>query len=210
MKSHSLSSSPLTDVQPQAGLETAECGLERATRSTETLSGQSDSRQRASVAAPQGRTGQDIDVPILKGYGPLQTDADYYALLTRKIFHAGFNRDAVDRRWSAFERAFRGFQPEVVARFAGSDIDRVLCDTSLIQNRRKLLASLRNAQRIQAIAKEHGSFHQWLIALSSAPYEYRAESVAGVFAYVGEMTAFGFLFEAGLASLDERPEAASH
>ena len=210
MKSHSLPSSPLTCPQPQADLEAAECGLERATCSTETLSGRPGSRQRASVPAPQGRTGQGIDMPIPKGYGPLQTDAEYYALLTRKIFHAGFNRDAVDRRWSAFERAFRGFQPEVVARFAGSDIDQVLCDTSLIQNRRKLLASLRNAQRIQAIAEDHGSFHQWLIALSNAPYEYRAESIAGVFAYVGEMTAFWFLFEAGLASLDERPEAAGH
>ena len=35
-------------------------------------------------------------------------DVALFELLIRKIFHSGFSRDVVDRRWSAFQNAFQG------------------------------------------------------------------------------------------------------
>ena len=49
----------------------------------------------------------------------IRSDGDdgYFEELTKAIFQAGFRWQVVREKWPAFQRAFNGFNLEVVARF---------------------------------------------------------------------------------------------
>ena len=140
--------------------------------------------------------------PITRVAAPMSRqcaqDMALFELLIRKIFHSGFSRDVVDRRWSAFQNAFQGFNPAVVAEFTEDDVRGLLHRSDLIRNRRKLFAAVHNAL-------QHGSFAAWLKSLSGAPFEQRVDTLAAYFEQMGINTAFWFLLEAGYATLDDYP-----
>ena len=137
---------------------------------------------------------------------PLCDDASYLSLLSRKIFHAGFSKAVVDRRWSAFETSFLGFDAARLLALDAAGRNAILNDSRLIRNRKKILAVLENAGQVQRLANTHGSFRAWLRGLHTLPYECRAEALCSTFHHVGAATAFWFLFEAGMAELHERPD----
>lgn len=133
-------------------------------------------------------------------------DVALFELLIRKIFHSGFSRDVVDRRWNAFQKAFQGFNPAIVAEYTDSDVCGLLNRSDLIRNRRKMFAAVRNARQVQRLILQHGSFQAWLESLSSAPFEQRVDTLVACFEQMGINTAFWFLLEAGYATLDEYPD----
>jgi DNA-3-methyladenine glycosylase I len=51
-----------------------------------------------------------------------------------------------------------------VARFGAAERKRLLADAGIIRNRLKIDAIIENARRVEAIAKEHGSFAAWIAA----------------------------------------------
>jgi DNA-3-methyladenine glycosylase I len=133
----------------------------------------------------------------------LETDAGLLGLLTRKIFHAGFGRSPVDKRWPAFEQAFAGFDPVEVA---GMTLDVLAADATLVRNRLKLKATINNARHFVAVAQTHGSWRAWLSSLRRLTYEERADTLRACLSFVGDSTVFYFLLEAGEADLSDRPE----
>jgi 3-methyladenine DNA glycosylase Tag len=136
----------------------------------------------------------------------LETDSDYLALLTRKLFHSGFNKQIVDAKWAAFENAFHGFDPARVASFDEADLERLAANSALVRHRRKLAATLANARHFCEVAKQHGSWMTWLHGQRHLPYEERAVTLQGCLTHCGPNTVFYFLFEAGEATLDDRPD----
>ena len=163
------------------------------------MSGSSNMR---AVRAPH----QAEDVVVELASKLLRDDASYFNLLSRKIFHAGFSKAVVDRRWSAFETSFLGFDPGRLVALDAAGRSAILNDSRLIRNRKKILAVLENAGQVQRLANTHGSFRAWLRGLHTLPYECRAEALCSIFHHVGAATAFWFLFEAGMAELHERPD----
>ncbi|MEC8025745.1 MAG: DNA-3-methyladenine glycosylase I [Myxococcota bacterium] len=147
--------------------------------------------------------------PITRVAAPMSRqcaqDVALFELLIRKIFHSGFSRDVVDRRWSAFQNAFQGFDPAIVAEFTEDDARGLLHRSDLIRNRRKLFAAVHNARQVQRLILQHGSFAAWLESWSGAPFEQRVDTLAAYFEQMGINTAFWFLLEAGYATLDDYP-----
>jgi len=62
------------------------------------------------------------------------------------------------RKRENFRRAFRDFEPAVVARFGVRDVSRLMGDAGIVRNRAKIEATINNARRHAELVKEFGSF----------------------------------------------------
>jgi len=98
-------------------------------------------------------------------YGvPLHGDAEFLERLVLEINQAGLSWLTILKKRDAFREAFRGFDPDVVARFGARDRARLLADAGIIRNRLKVDAAIENAKVVRALRKSHGSFGGWLDA----------------------------------------------
>jgi DNA-3-methyladenine glycosylase I len=129
-----------------------------------------------------------------------QQDAQFLENLTRCIFQAGLNWQVVTNKWPGFKAAFHDFDVPTVAAYREAAIARLTTDAEIIRNKRKIAATIRNAQEFTYIARDHGSFRRWLDHLD------KGDNYAGVvsrliqrFNHVGAVTAHTFLHSVGEA-----------
>ncbi|MDQ1466698.1 MAG: DNA-3-methyladenine glycosylase [Actinomycetota bacterium] len=98
-------------------------------------------------------------------YGfPTRDDAVLFERLVLEINQAGLSWLTVLKKRAAFRAAFGGFDPEVVAAYGPDDRERLLADAGIIRNRAKVDAAIANAQTVELLRAEHGSFAGWLDA----------------------------------------------
>ena len=72
--------------------------------------------------------------------------ADYLEVMTKAVFQSGMSWQVVEAKWPGFREAFDGFDPEKIAGYTGDDVERLAADTRIIRNRRKIEATLTNAE----------------------------------------------------------------
>ena len=77
---------------------------------------------------------------------PVTDDRRLFEKICLEGFQAGLSWLVVLRRRDGFRRAFRDFDPEVVARFGDADIDRLMADPGIIRARAKIVATIGNAR----------------------------------------------------------------
>ena len=85
---------------------------------------------------------------------PLPDDPKEALLLERLIlegFQSGLNWITVLRKREAFRTAFIGFDPETVAGFGEEDVTRLMADSGIIRNERKIRAAVANARALVAL-----------------------------------------------------------
>lgn len=96
-------------------------------------------------------------------YGfPQRDEKVLFERLILEINQAGLSWGTILKKREGFAKAYRGFDPAVVAKFGDKDVARLLADAGIIRNRLKVAAAIENAKRILAIRKSHGSFAAWL------------------------------------------------
>ena len=96
-------------------------------------------------------------------YGfPLEDDAALFERLVLEINQAGLSWLTILKKRAAFQQAYGGFDPEVVAAYGDADRTRLLADPGIIRNRLKVDAAIENARRILELRSTHGSFAGWL------------------------------------------------
>ena len=81
-------------------------------------------------------------------------------------FQAGLSWITILRKRDAFRQAFRGFDPQIVARFSAADVARLLSDSSIVRSRAKIEATISGAQAYLAMsaAGEDFSTFVWRMA----------------------------------------------
>jgi DNA-3-methyladenine glycosylase I len=90
--------------------------------------------------------------PLMRAYhdtewGSPQHDArTLWEMLMLEGFQAGLAWIIILRKRDNFRNAFAGFNPEVVARFSQSEIDRLMSDSGIIRARAKIEATIKGAQ----------------------------------------------------------------
>jgi 3-methyladenine DNA glycosylase Tag len=95
-------------------------------------------------------------------------DDRFLAEMTQRVFSAGFAWSVIENKWPDFEKAFLGFEPAKLI-FQPDDFwDALLSDTRIVRNGAKITSVRENAAFVQEIAKEHGSFGQFLAKWSSS------------------------------------------
>jgi len=84
------------------------------------------------------------------------------AEMTKRVFSAGFAWSVIENKWPDFEKAFLGFKPAKLAFQPDEFWDALLNDKRIVRNRAKIMSVRENAQFVQEIAREHGSFGKFL------------------------------------------------
>ncbi|WP_374404457.1 DNA-3-methyladenine glycosylase I [Frankia sp. Cj3] len=87
---------------------------------------------------------------------PVHDTVGLFERLSLEAFQSGLSWLTVLRRREAFRRAFAGFDPAVVAAFGPADVERLAGDTGIIRNRRKILATIANANAVLALGMPLG------------------------------------------------------
>ncbi len=93
---------------------------------------------------------------------PAHDDRMLFEFLTLEGAQAGLSWMTILRKREGYRRAFAGFDPEAVARFAGVDVERLLGDASIVRNRAKITSTITNARAVLAVREEQGSFAEYL------------------------------------------------
>ena len=86
-------------------------------------------------------------------------DAYLFEMLLLELFQAG-------------RRAYDDFDLEKVAGYGEAKIEQLMADKGIIRNRRKIEASIRNAQIFQQICQEFGSFASYLRTFTNDAIRY--------------------------------------
>jgi DNA-3-methyladenine glycosylase I len=121
--------------------------------------------------------------------------SDYLEVLTKAVFQSGMSWQVVEAKWSGFREAFSGFDPEAIAALDGDDIERLSEDTRIIRNRRKIEATVHNAEVMLALDGEAGGFVGWLRGHGS--FEGTVAALRGEFRFLGDTGAYYFLYVVG-------------
>jgi 3-methyladenine DNA glycosylase Tag len=89
--------------------------------------------------------------------------ADILESITKAVFQAGMSWRVVEAKWPGFREAFHGFDPERVAAMTPDDVARLKEDTRIIRNRRKIEATVHNAEAVLALDQDTpGGIREWL------------------------------------------------
>ena len=85
---------------------------------------------------------------------PVGDDRRIYEKLCLEGFQSGLSWLTVLRKRDGFRRAFAGFEPEAVAAYGDSDVERLLSDSSIIRHRAKIQATIGNARATLRLREE--------------------------------------------------------
>ncbi|MFQ5967007.1 MAG: DNA-3-methyladenine glycosylase I [Acidimicrobiia bacterium] len=121
--------------------------------------------------------------------------ADYLEVMTKAVFQSGMSWRVVEAKWDGFTEAFERFDPEQVAGFDVADIDRLASDTRIIRNRRKIEATVHNADTLLRLDAEGDGFDSWLS--SQGTYGETRDALKREFKFLGDFGSYYFLYVVG-------------
>lgn len=87
---------------------------------------------------------------------PLHGERELFERLTLEAFQSGLSWLTILRKREGFRAAFAGFDPDVVAAFDADDRARLLADTGIVRNVRKVDAAIHNAQAVVDLRDDGG------------------------------------------------------
>jgi len=90
-------------------------------------------------------------------------DQRIFEFITLEAAQAGLSWFTILKKREGYRAAFAGFDPVKVANFTNADIERLVLDAGIVRCRAKIVAAIRNAQVFLEIAKERGSFADYLL-----------------------------------------------
>ncbi len=130
----------------------------------------------ASLDDPQMREYHDSEWGV-----PVHDDRRHFEFLVLEGAQAGLSWSTILHKRDGYRRAFRGFDPAVVARFGPADVRRLVQDPGIVRNRLKIESAIRNARAFREVQREFGSFdaHAWSF-VGGAPKQNRWTSRTGL------------------------------
>lgn len=131
-------------------------------------------------------------------YGfPLRGDDELFERLVLEINQAGLSWLTILKKRESFRRAYSGFDVDRVAAYTDADRARLLNDAGVIRNRLKVKAAIHNAQAVQRLRAEHGSFANWLDLHHPRPKKEWVALFRSTFRFVGGEIVGEFLLSTG-------------
>ena len=131
-------------------------------------------------------------------------DDGYFEQMSKAVFLAGLNWNVIEKKWADIRRSLANFSIDAVAHFDDGDLDSLLKDEGMIRSAKKITAVIANAQAMQQVQREFGSFAKYLQAVKATGEEALLKDLRKRFAFLGETTAMIFLFSVG----EEMPQTA--
>lgn len=95
--------------------------------------------------------------PVLRDYydtewgSPVTSEQGVFERLVLESFQSGLSWSTILKKREAFRTAFASFIPEAVAAFTDQDRERLMQDTGIVRNKRKIDAAISNARAVIAL-----------------------------------------------------------
>jgi DNA-3-methyladenine glycosylase I len=138
---------------------------------------------------------------------PLRDDVALFELLSLEGAQAGLSWIPVLRRREGYRRAFKNFNPDVVARFDDARVDAIMSDVGVIRHRQKIVSVITNARAVIDIQGDHGSFSEYIWALGTADDDGQQAAAAmsarlrkDGFKFVGATICYAFMQASGMVN----------
>ncbi|MEJ6527870.1 DNA-3-methyladenine glycosylase I [Exiguobacterium sp. USCH10] len=93
---------------------------------------------------------------------PVHDDQKHFECLTLESAQAGLSWITILRKRENYRSAYSNFDVNEVARFSEEDIERLMTDSGIVRNRRKIEASVNNAKQFIKLQEEYGSFDSYI------------------------------------------------
>ncbi len=100
--------------------------------------------------------------PLLRDYYdtewgmPVRDERGLFERLSLEAFQSGLSWATILRKRPAFRKAFDDFDPDTVAGYDESDVERLMADAGIVRNRRKVEATITNARATVALREDGG------------------------------------------------------
>jgi 3-methyladenine DNA glycosylase Tag len=121
--------------------------------------------------------------------------ADYLDVLSKAVFQSGISWRVVEAKWPGTRAALFDFDPERIADLTPDDVDQLAQDTRLVRNRRKIEATIFNAQTLLDLDREYKGFKNYLHSFND--FESQSADLIKRFKFLGGMGAYYFLHVVG-------------
>jgi DNA-3-methyladenine glycosylase I len=93
---------------------------------------------------------------------PVHDDRVLFEFITLEGAQAGLSWSTILNKRENYRRAFAGFDPGKVARFASVHKKKLMRDEGIVRNRLKIESTVSNAQAFLAVQKEFGTFDRYI------------------------------------------------
>lgn len=134
-------------------------------------------------------------MPEHKQPRPPKELSGYLDAMARVMFQTGISWRVVEAKWPGIREAYHGFDPARVARQSTKDIERLMGDTRVIRNRKKLEAITSNARQMLELDAEYGGFKRYLDSLGD--FDETKKAMHKQFAFMGDAGTWYFLWMVG-------------
>ncbi len=156
-------------------------------------------------------TGRDLIAYHDDEWGrPTREEAELFEALVLTYFENGLSWGTVFDKRDNLRAAFRGFDPAAVAAMTEDDVERLMGDTSIIRNRRKIEATLHNARVMSGHSlarlawkhqpRQHHRLRSWADGRMASPESHQLAKALGQagFRHVGPVVAHSFMQTVGI------------
>jgi DNA-3-methyladenine glycosylase I len=152
---------------------------------------------------------------------PVTNDTRLFEKLCLEGFQSGLSWLTILKKRENFRAGFAGFDIDKVAAFDEPDIDRLLADAGIVRHRGKIVSTINNARRAQALRDEFGSLAAYFWSFEPRPEDrptdyswdslrQQATSPASIrlskdlkkrgFSFVGPTTCYAFMQAMGMVN----------
>lgn len=150
---------------------------------------------------------------------PVTDDRRLFEKICLEGFQSGLSWITILRKRDNFRKAFKDFEPTVVARFGGRDVARLLKDAGIVRHRGKIESTINNAKRALELIEEQGSlaayFWSWEPDAKSRPKRIARDAIMSStersialskdlkqrgWTFVGPTTCYAFMQAMGLVN----------
>jgi DNA-3-methyladenine glycosylase I len=81
-------------------------------------------------------------------------------------FQAGLSWSIILRKREGFRKAFKNFNPKLVAKFDEADIERLMQDAGIVRSRAKIVATINGARVYEEMRKNGEDFATWVWSMA--------------------------------------------
>lgn len=150
---------------------------------------------------------------------PVTDDTRLFEKICLEGFQSGLSWITILRKRENFRKAFKDFDPEMVARFGARDVQRLLKDAGIVRHRGKIESTIHNAKRALELIAEYGSlaayFWSWEPESKSRPQRISRNAIMSTsersialskdlkkrgWTFVGPTTCYAFMQAMGLVN----------
>ena len=93
---------------------------------------------------------------------PVHDNHELFRMLILEIFQAGLSWECILNKMNAFDEAFDNFDLQTVKTYDSAKVEQLMNNPSIVRNRKKIEATIHNAQIFETIQLEWGSFDTYL------------------------------------------------